>query len=333
VAASKCGLGVMDILSPTAPFPGGLPGFISHVFGVLANTTSVRFTVDKYKLAPVNTEDAETGLSWHNYWHYGHWESCAVNAAEICNDQAEAGAAYLADAKKWGKPALVSEMGQFNCYCPAAHGWQAAGVGFIAWELVLEHDQFSSFQGLVYKNGTFRNQTERQCIADLASRTIRSCPPRPPPPPPSWCDAANCTFHADDDDTFFSWAPAHNPTRHCWNPWVGGPGTSRLKYCDIAHATVSFTLPGGTVAARLIFKKGPDCGIMSVSNGDNNVTVDTFSKTVQWNAMLPLDVVPNETAGASQIFVVSVTGEKNSAASHDWVQVVGVAIFKRPHRP
>jgi hypothetical protein len=96
---------------------------------------------------------------------------------------------------------------------------------------------------------------------------------------------------------------------------------------------VSFTLPGGTVAARLIFKKGPDCGIMSVSNGDNNVTVDTFSKTVQWNAMLPLDVVPNETAGASQIFVVSVTGEKNSAASHDWVQVVGVAIFKRPHRP
>jgi hypothetical protein len=112
------GFDVMNEPSRHAPFAGGLPGFISHVFNFLGNTTDVLFTVDKYAQAPADEEDVETGLSWHNYWHYGQPQSCAANTAQICNDQANAGKDYLADAAKRGKPALVSEMGQFDCYCP-----------------------------------------------------------------------------------------------------------------------------------------------------------------------------------------------------------------------
>ena len=177
------GYDVMNEPGRPAPFPGGLPAFIDHVAAVLGAATDAPFTVDRYRRAPADAEDMERGLSWHDYWRYGQWRSCAARAAGVCHDRAAAGAAYLADGAARGKPALVSEMGQFDCYCPAARGWQAAGVGFIAWELMLEHDQFSGFQGLVYKNGTFRSEAERRCIADLATRTPRSCPPRPPLPP------------------------------------------------------------------------------------------------------------------------------------------------------
>ena len=210
------GFDVMNEPGRKAPFPGGLPAFISHVFDVLKKSTTVLFTVDAYGQLPKDYEDVETGLSWHNYWHYGNWKSCAANAASICNDQAAAGKAYLADAAKRDKPALVSEIGQFDCYCPAAHGWQVAGVGFIMWELMLEHDQFSSFQGLVYKNGTWRSDLERDCLKQLSTKKAAACPPRPPappppppPPPPGWCSASNCTLHADGD-SIFTWTPQND---------------------------------------------------------------------------------------------------------------------------
>ena len=323
-----------------APFAGGLPGFIDHVFSVLDKLTDVLYTVDHYGQVPADTEDVERGLSWHNYWHYGQPQMCAANAAEICNDQAAAGRAYLADAAKRNKPALVSEMGQFDCYCPAARGWQAAGVGWIAWELMMEHDQFVAFQGMVYKNGTWRNETERKCIAGLAmtphaaaARSTQSCPPRPPPrpaAPPSWCGSSNCTFHSDVD-AVFTWNPANNPTAHCWNPWVGGEGTSHLKFCDVAQATVTFTVPAEATAAKLIFKRGPDCGIMKVGQQD----IDTFSEAVDWEAAMGLDLGSSSSSAqgqgvgldGSKQFVVTVTGEQNSKSSHDWVQIVGIAVF------
>ena len=57
-------------------------------------------------------------------------------------------------------------------------------VGWIAWELMLAHDQFSSFQapppplapliraawqGLVYANGTWRDPSELACLQRLAT--------------------------------------------------------------------------------------------------------------------------------------------------------------------
>lgn len=68
-------------------------------------------------------------------------------ATQVCHAQAANGRGFLSKGVAAGKPVLVSEMGQFDCYCPAAQGFQSAGVGWIAWELMLEHDQFSSFQG------------------------------------------------------------------------------------------------------------------------------------------------------------------------------------------
>ena len=45
--------------------------------------TDVIFTVDLYGQTPKDTEDVETGLSWHNCWHYGNWRSCEANATNI----------------------------------------------------------------------------------------------------------------------------------------------------------------------------------------------------------------------------------------------------------
>ncbi len=189
---------------------------------------------------------------------------------------------------------------------------------------MMNHDQFASFQGLVFKNGTFRNETERRCIAELATRATRTCPPVPPPPPPAGCSAAtNCTWHGDMDEAFFAWAPANNPTAHCWNPWTGPAGTAgHLKYCDIAHATATFTVPADASGAYLVFKRGPDCGIMLV-NGEK---IDTFSATVQWEATMPLELSDADSRFGKQ-FTVTVSGNKNSKASHDWVQIVGVSVY------
>ena len=228
---------------------------------------------------------------------------------------------YLADAAKRGKPALVSEMGQFNCYCPVSrlcyrelndfvehHFLQesclepmilcrasffagmmvraddtsmkprqmialtrvtrravstgctwlaAAGVGFIAWELMMNHDQFASFQGLVYQNGTFRNETERRCIAELATRTTR-CPPIAPLHRQLDAASMNCTWHGDTDDAFRGHL---QPDHTLLEPMDRPAGTAgHLKYCDIAHATVAFIVPGDASSAKLFFKRGPDCG-------------------------------------------------------------------------
>ena len=95
---------------------------------------------------------------------------------------------------------------------------------------------------------------------------------------------------------------------------------------------MSFTVPATATGATLMFKKGPDCGIMAV-NGER---VDTFSETVQWEATMPLrltDVagrttVAGPTKKAGKGFNVAVTGQKNSESSHDLVQIVGVAVFR-----
>jgi hypothetical protein len=86
---------------------------------------------------------------------------------------------------------------------------------------------------------------------------------------------------------------------------------------------VAFSVPADASKAKLAFKRGPDCGIVVV-NGDN---IDTFSATVQWDATMPLDLSDAETRSGKR-FTVTVSGNKNSKASHDWVQIVGVSVYR-----
>ena len=348
------GYDVMNEPSRTGLWAGGLPAFISHAFERIGNLTSVPYTIDQYGQIPKDTENVEPGLSWHNYWHYGHWQSCQAQAGTICHQQQAAGQKIYADGEMRNKPVLVSEMGQFDCYCPAGQGWQNAKVGFIMWELMLEHDQFSSFQGLVYKNGTFRSATERDCLKELATTASqpKPCPPPSPPVPPAppsplplFCQVSNCTFHRDRDLSFFSWTPSNNPTGHCWKPWLGGAGTAgSLHYCDLKGSIAKFTIPPSTKAATLVFKKGPDCGEFRIttSQSTTNTTaattaasqvvsvevIDSFANVVDWGATVSIELgtMAKRVTWPTQV-TVEVLGKKRAASSHDWVQLVGVAVF------
>ena len=83
--------------------------------------------------------------------------------------QSQAAAAQLAAAAKLDKPVVLSEFGQSDCYCPAAEAVQAAGVGWFAWELINDHDQFGAFQGLLFANGTARSEKEVACLKRLGA--------------------------------------------------------------------------------------------------------------------------------------------------------------------
>lgn len=175
------------------------------------------------------------------------------------------------------KPVLVSEMGQFDCYCPAARGFASAGVGWLAWELMLAHDQFSRFQGLLYSNGTARSQKEVECIRQLAAEypNVIPCPtppPKPPGPTPDGCRDSNCVVYRDTDTAFFSYTPPSSTVKPCWHAWSadGGDGPAEtggtLHFCNVAGSFVTFTLPSNGSAADLVYKSGPDCGIMDITS-------------------------------------------------------------------
>ena len=324
-----------------APFPGGLPVFIQHVFETVGNLTTVDYTVDQYQDDPIDTETFERGLSFHNYWQYGKWQQCHSHAGDICRDRQAVGAGYFADAQQRNKPVLVSEMGQFDCYCPAAQGFRNAGVGFIMWELMLEHDQFSSFQGLIYANGTFRSEAEAKCLLALGNSNSSgsgnsTCPPSPPP---AWCPSNNCTSHRDTDNSFFTWTPTGNPSGHCWDTWHSSEASTTnvhvqddppptLHYCDSASGSVTFTVPPATTKALLIFKSGPDCGIMRISTaGGANITVDTYSDTVLWASAIDIPLASSAVTQEETAVTVQVLGQNNPKSSHNYVQVVGVAVY------
>eukprot|EP00947_MAST-08B_sp_MAST-8B-sp1_P003672 g3672.t1 len=164
------GWDVMNEPSRHAGWAGGLTRFVAAAVNATVKLAGgVPATVDQYAGVPANlASDLETALSYHSYWHYGKWQDCAGSVGDVQSFQEANGAAYLKAAAALDKPVLVSEFGQSDCYCPAATGFQAAGVGWIAWELITSHDQFGDFQGLVHANGTNRSQAEAACLARLA---------------------------------------------------------------------------------------------------------------------------------------------------------------------
>ena len=131
-------------------------------------------TIDEYSGVPASIHKAETGLSYHLYYHYSHWHDCE-NAADVRSKHSAAASEHYAFAANFSRvrgidmPVLASEFGQSECYCPAAQAIQAASVGWILWELMLAHDQFGNFQGLLYANGTARSAEEISCLMRLGA--------------------------------------------------------------------------------------------------------------------------------------------------------------------
>ena len=164
------GFDVMNEPSREAPFKGGLVAFIAFAINrTAAISRGVHTTVDDYGGVPPDLATLESAVSYHKYYHYSHWRDCAANVSDVYTTQSGAAAKYRATAARLGKPVLISEFGQSYCYCPAATAIQAAGVGWIAWELILRHDQFGAFQGLVFANGTARSDQEVECLRQLSN--------------------------------------------------------------------------------------------------------------------------------------------------------------------
>jgi hypothetical protein len=115
-----------------------------------------------------------------------------------------------------------------------------------------------------------------------------------------------------------------------WTRWTGGgPRWGRLFYATEAGARAAATIEG--TQAVLVHKAGPDCGIARIFIDGKPAAppeLDTYSATVEWNraTVVARGLVP----GRHQV-AVEVTGRRNSAASHPYVQVVHIT--DRPPSP
>ena len=139
------GYDIMNEPSRTAPFAGGLAAFITWALNRTAVASrGALTTVDAYAGVPANLTRREAALSYHSYYHYSHWRDCSSNTSDVRAMQSSAAATQLEAAARLDKPVVLSEFGQSDCYCPAAEAVQAAGVGWFAWELINDHDQFGS---------------------------------------------------------------------------------------------------------------------------------------------------------------------------------------------
>ena len=191
--------------------------------------------------------------------------------------------------------------------------------------------------------------------------------PTPPPPLPDYsgspdgCAEANCTIFPSTNLSFFAYTPKESAAPDtCWYPWHasaaasaaraadfsarwlgesegakivdggGGPAETRgtLHYCNVAGSTAALTVPPGAKALDLIVKRGPDCGKAAVRvDGRTVATVDTFGETVEWQAVVPVQIDPS---GASPSEVrVEVLPDRNPKASGGWVQIVAANVFWR----
>ena len=90
---------------------------------------------------------------------------------------------------------------------------------------------------------------------------------------------------------------------------------------------------------------------MSITSGGATTKVDTYGDAVEWCAPQPADLVevfgcqlrrerlvgdrdatvelklPSNAGDAATEFTAEVTGDSNKLSSHDYVQIVGVAVF------
>lgn len=114
-----------------------------------------------------------------------------------------------------------------------------------------------------------------------------------------------------------------------------------LHYADASGATVAFEIPPSATSAEIVYKRGPDCGILEVvvatTAGETETAVkettlvDSFSRIVEWEAIAPLNL-PLDAREKQQKHHVQLraTGRKNVASEHDYVQIVAVNVFFGP---
>lgn len=218
----------------------------------------------------------------------------------------------------------------------------AAGpVGFFVWELLLGVDQFnenwsSPYQGLIFpqwaggeRAGTFRYADEQSLIASYFA-------PGPPP-----CPVPQNAFYPDTSSSW-SYSPAS-----AWTAWSGvGPVDGTLHYANEGGAVATLAVsPVARAAAKsasasawtsaaaaatsaalvLVHKRGPDCGIFSISlNGAVvQAAYDSYDADVNWAAELRVPLTD-----ASQPFVLNIeaSGLRNASSSNSYAQVVGLRV-------
>ena len=112
-----------------------------------------------------------------------------------------------------------------------------------------------------------------------------------------------------------------------------------LHYADALGATVAFEIPPSATGAEIVYKRGPDCGIIEVVATTASETktavkettlVDSFSWVVEWEAIVPLKI-PLDARGKPKQqehhVQLRTTGRKNVASENDYVQLVAVNVF------
>jgi hypothetical protein len=201
----------------------------------------------------------------------------------------------------------------------------AKPIGWFVWELMLGVDQFNDnwqdpYQGIVFPSwaggglaGSFRYSDEQSLLASY----FAPGPPPCPTPGPNWFP-----------DTSLSWS--YSPAL-AWTAWSGvGPVNGTLHYANEGGAVATLavspvTATTETAALVLVHKRGPDCGILSISlNGAVVLAAyDSYAPVVDWAAELRVPL-----ADASQTFVLDVeaSGQRNASSSNTYVQVVGARV-------
>lgn len=174
--------------------------------------------------------------------------------------------------------------------------------------------------GLVYQNGTARNSSEAACLRRLATTPVTVCPPQTI----TGCSPPNCTLIPDTNTSFLTYTPPSTPQQQsCWTAWAGaGPPYGTIHYCREAGASVTFTVEANRKIA-LVFKTGPDCGIMNVSVNNIITTIDTYAPDVSWLATHSIAAQPAFTP-----IQIIVTGLKNARSTNSWVQITGIEMFR-----
>ena len=124
-------------------------------------------------------------------------------------------------------------------------------------------------------------------------------------------------------------AAAPYPRQQTTSPMCSTPMASvrpqgrLLPAQDPQVAQLGASVPTGTLAVELVFKRGPDCGMAAVYvDGTLALELDTYGPTVDWGATSMLAAALD--AAVPHSFRIEVLGRRNPDSSDSWVQVSAV---------
>ena len=122
------------------------------------------------------------------------------------------------------------------------------------------------------------------------------------------------------------------------------PDVSSLHFCAKTGGIVRFSVGGANSSVAttpkplttaspttsdviLVYKSGPDCGLLNVTIDGVRVLefFDTFSTSVDWSATQVL--ARGMDTSKQHIIELVVTGSHRQESSNSWVQIVGVQVW------